>query len=520
MKKILKSKYVNDTALDILRRDGVFICADCGGRGTCGKCRVKVTDAGDLPAPSEAEEKLLSEQDLSSGVRLACCLKVGEISGAEGRLAENGIEVEVPASSLICDTESPVIIRPEPVSPSEIIAVDYGSTVISGALVDLNIGIVGNASVINHQKAYGADVISRIRAANDGYREELRHICEDDLAELSIRLGKDPDSARYIISGNTVMGHLISGFSCKGLGEYPYTPVDISLRRDENMTFLPGISAFVGADIVSGICACSLDQTRDPWLYVDIGTNGEMALGTGSEIFAASAPAGPAFEGGGILYGVPAVPGAVSGVVITGSKAIPSIIQETTGMADLSDSEDSGSAADLRDDEEGGSTAGPVGICGSGIIDLIAELLRNRLMDENGTLISDFADDGFPAAGNVVVTQKDIREIQKAKAAIRAGIETLIAESGIKMKDIKKLVIAGSFGASISMDNAARIGLIPEELLPVSATAGNASLNGATLYAIDPGFGARLKKAVESAKVIELSELPDFGARYISHIGF
>ena len=175
MKKVLKSKYVNDTALDILRRNGVFVCADCGGRGTCGKCRVKVSDADGLPAPSDAEKKLLPEQELSSGVRLACCLKVGEITSAEGRFAENGVEVEVPASSLICDTESPVIIRPEPIAPSEIIAVDYGSTVISGALVDLNIGIVGNASVINHQKAYGADVISRIRAANDGYREELRH---------------------------------------------------------------------------------------------------------------------------------------------------------------------------------------------------------------------------------------------------------------------------------------------------------------------------------------------------------
>ena len=152
---------------------------------------------------------------------------------------------------------------------------DYGTTVISGAVVDLNRGITSEASVVNHQKAYGADVISRIRAANDGYNEELRHASEDDLAELSVRLGKDPDRARYIISGNTVMGHLISGFSCKGLGEYPYTPVDISLRRDGNLTFLPGISAFVGADIVSGICACSLDQATEPWLYVDIGTNGE-----------------------------------------------------------------------------------------------------------------------------------------------------------------------------------------------------------------------------------------------------
>ncbi len=485
MKKLLKPKYVNDTALDILRREGVFICADCGGRGDCGKCRIKV--ASDA-AISDMDREFLSDRELASGVRLACCLKVGEMSGAEV-----GIEAEIPSSSLIHDTFESAIGKPEPLSPSEIIAVDYGTTVISGAVVDLNVGVTAEASVINHQKSYGADVVSRIRAANDGYREELRHVSEEDLAELSVRLGKDPDRARYIISGNTVMGHLVSGFSCKGLGEHPYTPVDISLRRDENMTFLPGISAFVGADIVSGICACSLDRAREPWLYVDIGTNGEMVLGTGRKMFAASAPAGPAFEGGGLSCGVPAIPGAVSSVVLTGSKSIPSII---------------------------GNPARPCGICGSGVIDLIAELLRNKIIDENGTLAEEYAEEGFPAAGSVLVTQKDIREIQKAKAAIRSGIEILIEKSGVKAEDIRKLVIAGSFGSSINMDNAAKIGLIPEELLPVSATAGNASLTGATLYALDTGFGARLKNIAEKAETIELSEVPEFGPRYISYMGF
>lgn len=489
MKKVIKAKYINDTALDALRREGVLLCADCGGRGVCGKCRIKVNGSG-CPALTDAERQILSDREIASGVRLACCLNVNEIAGAE-----EGIEVEVPASSLIHDTfEDAAVVRPVPLQPSEIIAVDYGTTVISGAVVDLNLGIVGEASVINHQKAYGADVLSRIRAANDGYREELRHISEEDLAELSVRLGRDPERGRYIISGNTVMGHLISGFSCKGLGEYPYTPVDISLRRDGSTTFLPGISAFVGADIVSGICACSLDSAPEPWLFVDIGTNGEMALGTGSEIFAASAPAGPAFEGGGISCGMPASPGAVSGVTITGSKSIPSIIGDTS--------------------------AKPCGICGSGVIDLLAELRRGRLMDENGTLAGDFDEEGFPVAGDVVLTQKDIREIQKAKAAIRAGTETLMAEAGMKTGDIKKLVIAGSFGSSINMDNATEIGLIPEELLDVSGTAGNASLTGATLYALDPGFGARLEHVAESARAIELSEVPEFSARYISRMAF
>ncbi len=504
MKKILRPKYINDTALDILRRSGVFLSADCGGLGTCGRCRIRITDSSACPEPTDAERELISDAELDEGVRLACSLRAGEMQD-RAEDWESGLEVEIPAGSLIHDMPFTAGIDMEITSlkqlgPSEVIAVDYGTTVISGALVDLNLGVTGEASVINHQKAYGADVISRIRAANSGYLEELRHVSWDDLEELALKLGRDPERARYIISGNTVMGHLISGFSCKGLGEYPYTPVDVSLRRDENKTFLPGVSAFVGADVVSGICACSLDQAGEPWLYVDIGTNGEMALGTGSRIVTASAPAGPAFEGGGLSCGVPAAAGAVCGAVITGSKPFPYIIGSDPG--------------------DGAVKASPAGICGSGAIDIAAELRKNRLIDENGTLAEEFSEDGFRIADGVCVTQKDIREIQKAKAAIRAGIETLIAESGVKIEDIRKLVIAGSFGESINMDNAAGIGLIPEELLRVSGTAGNASLTGATLYALDPGFGPRLEKAASSAETVELSETPEFSARYISYMGF
>ena len=153
-------------------------------------------------------------------------------------------------------------------------------------------------------------------------------------------------------------------------------------------------------------------------------------------------------------------------------------------------------------------------------MDLIAELLKNRLIDENGTLVDEFEEEGFVIAGDVLVTQKDIREIQKAKAAIRAGIEVLIEESGSKYEDIKKLVLAGSFGSSINMENAARIGLVPEKLLPVSATAGNSSLTGATLYALDTGFGARLKKVAEEADTVDLAQAPGFGTRYIRYMGF
>lgn len=491
MKIKIRAKYDNDTVLDILRREGIFLCADCGGNGSCGKCRIRFAgEEGEpgsesFPEPSQAEWKLITKQDLAKGVRLACCSAVS---------TDKDTEIEIPAGSIIREgSPGPVEIdRIEPLSPSEIIAVDFGTTMIYGALVDLNKGITQEAGVINHQKAYGADVISRIKAANDGYGEELRHVAEEDLAELALRLHRDPDQVRYIISGNTVMQHILSGFSLRSLGEYPYTPVDISLRRDENLTFLPGLSGFVGADIVSGICACSLDKADSPWLYVDIGTNGEMALGTGEKILAASAPAGPAFEGGLLSFGMPAVPGAVTSAVVTGRKAVVNTIND----------------------------AKPCGICGSGAIDLMAELLRNGIVDSNGTLAEEFAEDGFPVAGDIVLTQKDIREIQKAKGAIRAGIGTLIEKSGVTPQGISKLVIAGNFGSGIDMENACRIGMIPEELLGVCATAGNASLTGATLYALDTGFSARMKSLISRTETVDLSTTPGFDSRYVSAMCF
>ena len=485
MKIKVRAKYDNDTVLDILRREGIYLCADCGGNGSCGKCRVRFTDPGSLKDPTEADWKAISEHDLANGFRLACNAVIESGSTAC---------IEIPSSSIIHEgSPGPVEVNSiEPLSPSEIIAVDFGTTMIYGALVDLNKGITGEASIVNHQKAYGADVISRIKASSDGYGEELRHVAEEDLAELALRLHRDPDQVRYIISGNTVMEHIISGFPLKGLGEYPYTPVDISLRRDGNMTFLPGLSGFVGADIVSGICACSLDKAEAPWLYVDIGTNGEMALGAAGKVMAASAPAGPAFEGGLLSHGVPAVTGAISSVVLAGRKAVITIVDD----------------------------AKPCGICGSGAIDLISELLKNNIMDRNGTLSEEFAEDGYTVSGDIVLTQKDIREIQKAKSAIRAGIDTLVEMSGVPISDISKLVIAGSFGSGIDMENACRIGMIPEELLGKIAVAGNASLTGATLYALDTGFSSRLKDLISRAEVIDLSTTPGFDQRFVSNMVF
>ena len=486
MNLIIKSKYKDDKVIDILRDEmKIYLSADCGGRGSCGKCRIKFFDMDEAPEPTDAERELLSEQELEDGFRLACKARI------------NGeADIMIPEGSLISydeaeDKEVPDVVAP---LPSEIVAVDYGTTVISGALVDLNKGIVAEAATINHQKAYGADVISRISAANEGHGEELRHIAYDDLEELSARLGRDPSKVRYIISGNTVMEHILSGFSLKGMAGAPYTPVDVSMRRDGNMTLLPCVSAFVGADIVSGICASSLDTTERPWIYVDLGTNGEMALGASGDAIVCSAPAGPAFEGAGLRYGMPAVAGAVTGVTMIGKKVIPDVL--------------------------GG--AEPAGISGSGAVDLMACLLRGKIMDETGKLDDDYLgngpSDGFPVTGDVLFTQKDVREVQKAKAAIRAGIETLINESGIPRKEIDKFVIAGNFGTGLNISNAAAIGLIPEDMTGVVAASGNASLTGATLYALDTGFGARLNAFSEHAREIVLSETKGFDTEYLKRM--
>ena len=480
MNKIIKPRYDNDTVLDILRRDKTFITADCGGNGRCGKCRVKFFDPEDTPSPSDADLELLKEQEIKDGFRLACTSVIND-----------QVEIMIPDDSVVGEQDIKLYGHPYP-SASEIIAVDYGTTVISGALVDLNEGITGEASVINRQKAYGADVVSRIEASSKGLSEELRHISLDDLALLAAKLDRDPGKVRYIISGNTVMQHIISGYSLRGMEAAPYEAVDVSMRRDGNITMLPGVSAFVGADIISGITASSLDTAKEPWLYVDIGTNGEMALGTGDRIYVASAPAGPAFEGGVLKYGRPFGPGVIDKVQIAGRRAVVH------------------SEGDLE----------PFGICGAGAIDAVAGMVKNGIVDESGRMNEDYFDDGFPLTGDVYMTRSDVREVQKAKAAIRAGMEILIKESGVDRKDIDKFVISGTFGSGMDMENAEKIGLIPEDLAGIASTSGNASLTGATLYALDTGFGERLKRAAASCSEIVLADNLKFDAEYIRQLDF
>lgn len=504
------------SVMEALHEQGVYLSGNCGSNGTCGKCQIRI--CGEAPAPSEPDQKLLSGESLEKGVRLACKTKAapgmrivmvtpdeskmtvessfwlpggiraGKASSGEERTGDFGSASAVPG-----ELGSAVPGEPASAVPGEFAAaVDIGTTTIAMSAVETGTGrIVKTVTGVNHQRAFGADVISRMEASNRGKGEQLRQAVASDLGELRKRLGLR-ENVKMLISGNTTMEHLLQGMPCTTLGVAPYTPVDLSLHEYGNMTILPGISTFVGADIVSGIVACGMDEGEEICLLVDLGTNGEMAIGNRDRILSASTAAGPAFEGGNISCGIAGIPGAVCSVEIRDRKA--------------------------RSRTIGGEPA--VGICGTGVIEVVYELLKEGLIDETGLLDEEYFDSGFPVAEGVVFTEKDIREVQLAKSAVRAGIEVLIDSYGTDFSHIGKLYLAGGFGQKIDLIKAAGIGLLPGELLERTYPVGNTSLAGAVMAAHDPAVLDRMVKVARTAEETALAENPQFSDLYMDNMFF
>ena len=330
-----------------------------------------------------------------------------------------------------------------------------------------------------------------MEASNRGQGEQLRQCILEDLRTLLTQLSV-PEDTPLIIAGNTTMEHLLQGYSCETLGVAPYTPVDISLHQEGNKTILPGISTFVGADIVSGVIACGMDQTDAVNLLVDLGTNGEMVLGSRQKMIATSTAAGPAFEGGNISCGVAGIAGAISTVdIIDGQTKIGTI---------------------------GGQP--PIGLCGTGVLETAYELLKEGIIDETGSPDDAFFENGFALAPSVTFTIKDVREIQLAKAAIRAGIEVMLAEYGIVYEDVAHVYLAGGFGQKVNIHKAVGIGLLPEELSDKVLAVGNSSLAGAVLYAKNPTLGERFRAVAETTGEIALAENRLFNDLYVEHMFF
>lgn len=496
----------NQSILEALNAADPSFGAVCGGKGSCGKCKIQVLK-GRL-AETEFDQRCFNKEELVSGMRLSC--KAYPTEPLEIRLEFRGDE-----KFQVVGLEEFVEKRTGMQDESFGIAVDLGTTTIAMQLVALKTReVCAVHTAVNHQRIYGADVIARIKASTDGKKDALRKSIQKDLQEGFYELIKkagivNGSVKEIVIAGNTTMGHLLMGYDCSSLGVFPFTPVNIDLIEEtyENVfeddslsakvTLLPGISAFVGADIAAGAYQCEMYGSEQYSMLVDLGTNGEIILGNSRKMIATSTAAGPAFEGGNIAWGVGSIEGA-----ICGAKFEEGVLQiQTIGNKE------------------------PVGICGTGVLELVAELLKEELIDETGYLCEEYFEEGYPVAQTsrgeqIVLTQKDIREVQLAKAAVRAGIETLILRYGIEKQKIDHVYIAGGFGNQLDCRKVMALGMIPEEFTEKIEAVGNSALYGAKKSLIHKEERTLLCQMTAKVEEINLSSDKDFNQLYMDAMYF
>ncbi|MDI6712508.1 MAG: ASKHA domain-containing protein [Anaerosomatales bacterium] len=503
------------TLLEAARRAGVAVDAVCAGLGTCGRCRVQASGA--LSAPSEEEVAALGEAAIEAGWRLACRARaLGDVS-------------VLAASS---SGEPHTVLRGElglpwepdfPASAGGLgLALDLGTTTLAAALVDLRTGdVLSTASAINPQHPWGADVLSRIAAVRrDGLDVLRRPLVEqaEALAEEAVqRAGAEVRAVSQLVAvGNTAMRGFFLGQDVTPLGAAPYEGVPpepvqtvastLGLRTlDAAAVYVPPCaSVFVGADAIAGLVAARFASGGTPRLFVDLGTNAEIVLWTGSRLLATSAAAGPALEGAGLSSGMRAVPGAVEDVRY----------------------EDGA----LRLDTIG--SLPPVGLCGSGALSLTAALLEAGAVAPDGRL----ADSPPPPArivdrddqrvlvleddGPVTFTQKDVRAIQLAKGAVQAAIGVLLAEAGLEASAVKEVLVAGGFGRRLEGRVLARLGVIPTAWADRVRVVGNAALDGARAVLVSSAARAEAERLASVIEPIDLAAHSGFRDAFVGALGF
>jgi uncharacterized 2Fe-2S/4Fe-4S cluster protein (DUF4445 family) len=509
-KSIEFASKTGQTLLDALRKiDPTAIDSPCGGAGTCGKCRVRIVsgNAGEVEAE---ERRLVGNAGLAAGVRLACHVRpLGDISFEKAETA--GAATIHEAFSVMSGSKNPVLSE----AGTYGVAVDIGTTTVAAYLVDFGTGeVLTAASCLNSQRAWGADVIARIDhaskdPANLAYLAEL---ARSDLTGLANRLlasvEAGHDALREIsVVGNTTMLHLFAGVDPSGIAVAPFTPVFTALQRKQAsdyglpypkafVTLGPSVAGYVGADLVAGIRAVGLEEREKLSLILDLGTNGEMALGNKDGIVACATAAGPAFEGAAISCGTGGVAGAIDSLLWNEGRL------EWTTIGGLK----------------------PIGVCGSGIIDAAACLVRGGIADDTGAFADPWTDEGYPLAGNngksIVFTQGDMRQIQLAKAAVAAGIASMLDDIGAGLGDVESVFLAGGFGSYLRPSSAAAIGLIPPELLPKVEAVGNAAGHGAVRMLLFKDEARNLSSLAAAVRYLELSGSDFFRDRFVEELFF
>jgi uncharacterized 2Fe-2S/4Fe-4S cluster protein (DUF4445 family) len=577
--------------------NGIAIDSTCGGHGTCRKCKVQVL-RGEVPI-SPLDPRAFSPQELREGWRLACRAPAREdlavnvpplqtrpkaaLAGV-GRhvilrpavvkryveLAEPSMEdqrsdvkrlldaiddlephvgLEVvrklggvlrssafKVTAVIVDEE---MIDVEPGDTStrrHALAFDLGTTTVAATLLDLEAGQpVAVGSMLNRQQPFGGDVITRISATmlDPGALDQLRSRAHLTLAELAVETCEEAGVAleevyEITVCGNVTMMALALGIDPEPLSMAPFVVATHELPPALAADFgvgvhprapafvFPSLGAYVGGDIVAGLLASGLTRDRRLRLFIDVGTNSEIALGSNERVLATAAPAGPAFEAAQIRCGMRAAEGAIEGVRIDG---------DDFGLQVIGDTE-------------------PVGLCGSGLVDCVAELVRTGLLDHSGRFIPDeAAAELSPALARrltkigeervfvlhwrgeepvdaIFLSQRDVRELQFAKASIATGWNILVREFGIEPGDIQQVLLAGSFGSYLSPASAVRIGLVPPLALPRIVSAGNVAGEGAKIVALSQRERAEARSIVREVEYVELSGRADFNDLFVDQLAF
>ena len=442
---------------EVLQINHMHISLPCGGQGGCKKCTVNVDG-----------HKVL-----------ACKFTI-----------EKDVEVQLNSATNV------EIFKTESIKSSKNlgVAVDIGTTNICAALIDLSNGkILQRVETANLQSAFGADVLSRILSSQNSF-VQMSAVAKRQILEIKAMFGVS-ENLPTVVCANSVISHIFAGVSPEKLGVYPFEMSEFFGRKIGEDYIVRCISSFIGGDVVCGILSCNMLENKENSLFIDIGTNTEIVLKFDDEIIAASAPAGPAFEGVGLKNGMNAAAGAIkSAKIIDGEIACETV---------------------------GGVPA--VGICGSGIVDVLAVFRELNLIDENGSInhetdskyVTIVGDETCLTLDNVVITGEDVRQILLAKGAICAAIDTVL-----KGEEVEKVYLAGKFGEYLNLMSAVKIGLFPANFLGKVQIVEDAALSGATSLLCNEKFKEKSIEIAEKIEVIDLTSDENFEEKFIENLRF
>ena len=462
------------------------LSAACAGNQTCGKCRITLVQ-GTMPI-TDTEKRLLSKEEIKAGIRLACCHEKAEEDIAISINQETGFRILGSLQKQVFANKTQKGIG---------IAIDLGTTTVVMAYIDRKTGeVLWEDALVHPPRSFGADVITRLQSCNEHGVESLQSILLQRMKK-SIQTFQScfqKEISCMYVCGNPAMVHIFQGVDPRKISEYPYTcPITETQILTDNwfqlpmtvpITILPHFSAFVGGDILAGIISLST-RMKEHTMLLDLGTNGELVLCHHGKMYVTSTAAGPAFEGGNMKHGMAATDGAIYQIRYENGWCFNTI----------------------------GNTK-PIGICGSGYMEGIAELLRMKDMDETGYLKQT-----CQLSANVSIVQEDIRNFQLAKSAIRTGIESLLATCQLTASDIQHVYIAGGFGKALKIQTLITLGILPAAFLGRCSIIGNSALQG-TIQIMQTNALSKAETLQKEGVCVELAQQEGFMDTYMEHMWF